>query len=102
MDAGIEDHPGNIIAQAEATTLGGATTTTATDISDFYWEVEAVVGRRKHAGRVEYLIRWKGCGEEDNTWEPAANLCDTASEFEFGFVLDTYIIYVSLTVCFVS
>lgn len=74
VDAGI-DHPGNIIAQAEATA-------TATDITDFYWEVEAVVGRRKYAGRIEYLIRWKGCGDEDNTWEPAANLCDTASKFE--------------------
>lgn len=61
---------------------------------DFFWEVEAVIGRRKHRGRIEYLIRWKGCSEEGNTWEPAANLCDTASEsmtmFEplplYGFV----------------
>jgi hypothetical protein len=47
---------------------------------DFFWEVEAVIGRRKHRGRIEYLIRWKGCSEEGNTWEPAVNLCDTASE----------------------
>ena len=47
---------------------------------DFFWEVEAVIGRRKHRGRVEYLIRWKGCSEDGNTWEPAANLCDSASE----------------------
>ena len=43
-----------------------------------YWEMEKVIGRRTHRGRVEYLIRWKGCGENGNTWEPASNLCDTA------------------------
>ena len=83
LDAGI-DHPGNIIADAlpdstNGNNGGGAGGNNEPDISDFYWEVEAVVGRRKHKGRLEYLIRWKGCGEEENTWEPAANLCDTAS-----------------------
>ncbi len=47
---------------------------------DFFWEVAAVIGRRIRRGRVEYLIRWKGCSEEENTWEPAANLCDSAME----------------------
>ena len=47
---------------------------------DFFWEVAAVIGRRIRRNRIEYLIRWKGCSEEDNTWEPASNLCDTASE----------------------
>jgi len=51
---------------------------------DFFWEVEAVIGRRVHRGRVEYLIRWKGCSEDDNTWEPSANLSDTASESVFA------------------
>eukprot|EP00804_Cyclotella_cryptica_P020802 CCRYP_019247-RA/>CCRYP_019247-RA protein AED:0.13 eAED:0.13 QI:481/1/1/1/1/1/5/149/1185 len=85
IDAGIENHPGNIIAAAQndilqATASGGA------EISDFYWEVETVVGRRIHRGRVEYLIRWKGCSEEENTWEPAANLCDTAMEEAMKYV----------------
>ena len=75
-EAGIQDHPGNIVA-AEAT--AAAAEDKAADIGDFYWEVESVVGRRVHRGRVEYLIRWKGCGEGDNTWEPAGNVCDTAS-----------------------
>ena len=48
---------------------------------NFFWEVEKVVGRRVHRGRVEYLIRWKGCPEDDSTWEPSANLCDTASKY---------------------
>ena len=73
----LNDHAGNIIVAAEKN---------AADIEDFFWEVEAVIGRRVYRGRIEYLIRWKGCSEEDNTWEPTANLCDTASEFLFVIV----------------
>ena len=45
---------------------------------DFFWEMERVIGRRKNKGRIEYLIRWKGCPDSDSTWEPTENLCDTA------------------------
>ena len=79
VDAGITDHPGNIVADVTANDDNTGGNHADADISDFYWEVESVVGRRVHRGRVEYLIRWKGCAEEENTWEPAANLCDTAS-----------------------
>lgn len=71
----LDYHPGNIIAAAEDKEEDAAAP------EDFFWEVEAVVGRRVHRGRIEYLIRWKGCSEDDNTWEPTSNLCDTASEF---------------------
>lgn len=67
----LDNHPGNVIAPA---------TSKATAPEDFFWEVEDVIGRRIHRGRVEYLIRWKGCTEDDHTWEPPANLCDTASK----------------------
>ena len=38
------------------------------------FEVEAVVGRRMVRGQPQYLVRWKGYGQFDDTWEPASNL----------------------------
>ena len=39
------------------------------------YHVERLVDRRtRRGGRVEYLVRWRGYGEEDDTWEPRAHL----------------------------
>eukprot|EP01047_Picozoa_sp_COSAG01_P031550 COSAG01_NODE_2244_length_8081_cov_4.590829_9_plen_64_part_00 len=34
------------------------------------WEVQEVVDERKVRGNNEFLVRWHGFTEEDDTWEP--------------------------------
>jgi hypothetical protein len=50
---------------------------------DNYWAVETIVdhkdipvGRGKH--RREYFVKWQGFPASDNSWEPEANLCESA------------------------
>ncbi|OHS95438.1 chromobox protein [Tritrichomonas foetus] len=36
---------------------------------DESYEVEAILGKRQRKGTVQYLVRWFGYGENDNSWE---------------------------------
>lgn len=38
------------------------------------FEAEQIIDKRIRHKRVEYLVRWKGYQEQDNTWEPAEEL----------------------------
>jgi len=42
------------------------------DAEDF--AVETILDKRIKNGVTEYYLRWKGYGDEDNTWEPRGNL----------------------------
>ena len=38
------------------------------------WEVKAILGHReKEGGRCEFLTRWEGCQEGEETWEPPSS-----------------------------
>ncbi|XP_022084680.1 chromobox protein homolog 1-like [Acanthaster planci] len=38
------------------------------------YQVEKVLGKRIKGGQVEYLLKWKGYPDDQNTWEPETNL----------------------------
>jgi len=46
----------------------------AIETSDEEYEVEKILDKRKFGRQIKYLIKWKGYGEEHNTWEPLKNL----------------------------
>jgi hypothetical protein len=39
------------------------------------YDVEKIVNHREtENGKIEYLLKWKGCNSNENTWEPIQNL----------------------------
>ncbi|XP_067930161.1 chromodomain Y-like protein 2 [Watersipora subatra] len=46
------------------------------------YEVETLLKQRKKGGKTEYLVKWKGYGEEDQSWEPEENLENCQREID--------------------
>ena len=49
------------------------------------WEVEKIMNKRKVQERDKYLVPWKGCTAEENTWKNKKNLknaMELVKEFE--------------------
>jgi hypothetical protein len=46
------------------------------------YEVEGIMDSRESKGKWEYLIKWKGYGPEESTWEPKANLKNAAKHLK--------------------
>ena len=72
------------------------------------WEVESILDYRERYGRGQFLVKWKGYPNSENSWEPVEgleNAQDVVQEWwtdkmpgeEFHIVFSGYI-----TICFTS
>lgn len=44
------------------------------DVEPEEYTVEKILDKRVRQGRIEYLLKWKGYPDSENTWEPKENL----------------------------
>ena len=75
----------NLFVKLEHCQVSSTTPRQIVEENDEEYLVEKVIEKRLTAkGKIEYLIKWEGYDEEDNTWEPKENLrCeDLIQEYE--------------------
>lgn len=53
-------------------------------VEDDYWEIDKILNVRFLSGKMKLcLVRWKGCTDDDDSWEPASDLTVTACKSLF-------------------
>ena len=47
------------------------------------YDVEKILQHREEGNNVEYLVKWRGYGRKDNTWEPITSFTSTTCVDEY-------------------
>lgn len=56
---------------------------------DVLYEVERILGKREINGKIEYLLKWEGYPQSENSWQPIENITlDIVAEYERDIALD--------------
>uniref|UniRef100_A0A8H7K517 Chromo domain-containing protein n=1 Tax=Bionectria ochroleuca TaxID=29856 RepID=A0A8H7K517_BIOOC len=54
---------------------------TTTELEDEEeYDVEKILDHRGEGPQTEYLVKWKGCGDDENTWEPLDHLTNAQAK----------------------
>ena len=76
-DASEERPPGQMAPASEYYDTGSGAPPRGVYVKgQLQWPVEAILAERQVEKRKEYLVKWVGYGEEENTWEPERHLRD--------------------------